>query len=208
MQYLELLEIPVVGDDPRGWGPVGTSIRENRPFWCQDFQPDPSTASWHESGAIEDWKAAASIPLHRKGVVIGALVVYSDQVNAFDEPARNLLVEMAMEISHAQHHFSNETGRFQSEQKLRMSEQHLRTVIETEPECVKLIGGTGKLMEMNAAGLARFELESVKQALKSNLSSLLLPEHREPFRDLHERVMKGECAMLEFEIEGLQGARR
>ena len=207
-RYLELLEIPVVGDDPRGWGPVGTSIREHRPFWCQDFQQDPSTAPWHAKGAIEDWNAIASIPLYRKGAVHGAFVVYSDQRNAFDEAARKLLVEMAMDISYALDRFSHEIERLQSERKLRMSEQHLRTVIETEPECVKLIGSSGKLMEINAAGLAMFELDSVEQALKSNLSSFLLPEHRQSFKDLHERVMKGESAMLEFEIEGIKGTRR
>ncbi|MEP7184893.1 MAG: EAL domain-containing protein [Rhodanobacter sp.] len=208
MSYLTLLEIPLVGDDPRGWGPVGTSIRQDQPFWCQDFKQDPATAPWHESGALKDWNAIASIPLHRKRAVFGAFVVYSDRRNAFDEAGRNLLVEMARDISYALDRFSNETERLQSEQKLRLSEQHLRTVIETEPECVKLIGRTGELIEMNAAGLAMFELDSVEQVTKSFLSSFVLPEHREPFRNLHERVMKGESATLAFEIVGLKGTRR
>lgn len=208
MGYLESLQIPLIGDDPRGWGPVGTSIREDRAFWCQDFQQDPSTIPWHERGAIAGWNAMASIPLHRQGVVVAALVVYSDQLNAFDQPAQDLLVEMAMDISFALDRFTSEADRMRSEQKLRMSEQHLRTVIETEPECVKLIGLSGNVMEMNAAGLAMLELDSLEQAKQCNLQSFLLPEHLDSFMDLHERVMKGESAMMEFEILGRKGTRR
>ncbi|MFA6230250.1 MAG: EAL domain-containing protein [Rhodanobacter sp.] len=206
--YLDSFEIPLHGNDSRSLGPVGTSIRENRPHWSQDFQHDPSTLPWREGAIAHGWKAVASLPLHQKGAPMGALVVYSDVRNAFDEPAQDLLIEMAMDISFALDRFASEADRKLSEEKLRMSELRLRTIIETEPECVKVIGREGQLLDMNAAGLAMLELDSIEQVRKCSLQSFLLPEHREPFMALHQRVMKGESGMLEFEIVGRKGTRR
>jgi PAS domain-containing protein len=45
------------------------------------------------------------------------------------------------------------TERKQAEERLRESENRWRTIIETEPECVKLVASDGTLLDMNAAGL-------------------------------------------------------
>ena len=43
--------------------------------------------------------------MHCNGVAIGAFTLYAGEANAFDEAARNLLVEMAMDISFALDNF-------------------------------------------------------------------------------------------------------
>ncbi|MGZ4969175.1 MAG: GAF domain-containing protein, partial [Methylobacter sp.] len=97
-EYLEGLQISVDENEATGQGPTGTAIREDRPFWCQDFQHDPITGPWHERGAKFGWGASAALPLHRNGAVVGVFTLYSVELNAFDQAARNLLVEMAMDI--------------------------------------------------------------------------------------------------------------
>ena len=92
--------------------------------------------------------------------------------------------------------------------KLRASENHLRTMIEAEPECVKLISPTGHLMEMNPAGLAMLEVDTLADAQHCPLLDYLQPEHRNAFRELHEKVMRGGSGRLEFEINGQRGTRR
>ncbi len=56
---------------------------------------------------------------------------------------------------------------------LRESERRLRTIIETEPECVKVVDRDGRILEMNAAGLAMLEAESLAEVLPrtSSISS-------------------------------------
>ena len=108
---LEDIEVSADAQSPFGNGPTGTAIRENRPFWCQDFPNDPATAPWHERGARSGWAASAALPLHRNGVVIGAFILDSDKTNSFDEPARDLLVEMAGDISFALDSFAHELQR-------------------------------------------------------------------------------------------------
>lgn len=87
-------------------------------------------------------------------------------------------------------------------------ESHLKTIIETEPECVKIVGQDGTLLEMNPAGLAVIEADSLDQAQGQPLIDFVVPEHRAEFASLHRRVMAGETGKLEYEVKGLRGGRR
>ena len=206
--YLQGLHIPVQSDTPNGRGPTGTAFRDDQPFWCQDFKTDPRTEPWHARGAKFGWGASAALPLHRRGSVVGVLTLYADAPNAFDQSARNLLLEMARDIDHALNNFDREVQREQATTALRDSEQRLRTIIETEPECVKVVDATGRLIEMNASGLAMLEADSLAQAQQQGLANYILTPYRTAFLALHQRVMAGETGTLEFEIEGLKGTRR
>ena len=98
--------------------------------------------------------------------------------------------------------------RHQTEARLRESEQRLRTVFESEPECVKVLGPGGELLEMNPAGLAMLEADSVAEAVAHGLLNFVVPEHRAAFAALHQRVMAGARELLEFEVVGRRGTRR
>jgi PAS domain S-box-containing protein len=92
--------------------------------------------------------------------------------------------------------------------ELAESEARLRTVLETEPECVKLIDGPGIVRMMNPAGLAMVEADAEGDVIGRQALGLVAPEHRAAFADFHERVMAGHTEVLEFEIIGLKGTRR
>ena len=100
------------------------------------------------------------------------------------------------------------TERIHAENLIRANEEHLRTIIDSEPECVKVVDRDGRLLDMNASGLAMIEADSLEQALQRPLLGLILPEHRAAFQALTENVLKGNKGTLVFEIEGLKGARR
>ena len=207
-EYLEDIDISARADSPAGRGPTGICARENRPYWCQNYGEDPATAPWRERGALFGWRSSAALALRRKGDVIGALVVYSDVTGAFDPATKTLLVEMAADISFAIDRILDERLHLQAIEDLRHSDQYLRTVIETEPECVKVVGKDGALLDINRAGLAILEVDSVEHARMLNISDFVLPECRNAFWDLHRRVMRGESGTLEFEAQGLKGTRR
>jgi diguanylate cyclase (GGDEF)-like protein len=115
-EYLDGIEITIDEDLPSCCGPTGTAVREDRPFWCQDFQHDSATSPWHERGAKYDWNASAALPLHLKGKTIGAFMLYADTEDAFDDAARKLLMEMVMDIDHALNGFEREVERLQARQ--------------------------------------------------------------------------------------------
>jgi diguanylate cyclase (GGDEF)-like protein/PAS domain S-box-containing protein len=98
--------------------------------------------------------------------------------------------------------------RMQAEAALQEREQRLRTIIETEPECIKVINSKGKLLEINAAGLAMLEADTLAEVQQQRLLHFILPEYRAAFAALHQRVMSGESGKLEFEVTGLKDTRR
>lgn len=88
------------------------------------------------------------------------------------------------------------------------SEWKLKTIVETEPECVKLLAMDGTLVQMNRAGLDMIEAESEQQVIGARVVDLVAPEHRAAFTALHQQVIGGESGVLEFEIIGLKGGHR
>ena len=140
--YLEGLDISVNVNDPKGQGPTGTAIRDNQPFWLQDFQNDPRVTTWLERAKQFGWASSASLPLCIKGKPMGALTIYSDMVQAFDEEMQKLLVGMAKDIDFALESFANEADRIAAEQALRESEEnvsHLNDLLRAAYEVQHLI---------------------------------------------------------------------
>ena len=100
------------------------------------------------------------------------------------------------------------TERKRAEVALIESENRLRAIVESEPECVKLLDINGKLLDMNPAGLAMIEADSLEQVTGALMYSLVVPEHQAAFKGLHKRIFEGETGILEFEMVGLKGTRR
>ena len=98
--YVKKLQI-YTDERPGGHGPTGTCIRTGRPYICNEYLKDPCTASWHEWARSHHLQASASIPFHRGGTIVGALMIYSDEVNCFEAQDVALLEEIAKDISFA-----------------------------------------------------------------------------------------------------------
>lgn len=96
----------------------------------------------------------------------------------------------------------------QKNRELTRREAYLRAILDAEPECVKVLDAVGLLVEMNPAGLAMLEVDSLEEAQRTPLLDHLLPEHREAFVALHREVLRGGSGVLEFEILGRRGTRR
>ena len=95
--------------------------------------------------------------------------------------------------------------RNQVEQALAQSEETLSTIIETEPECVKILALDGTLLQMNRAGLNMIQADTEEQVIGLKVVQLLLPEHRDAFNALNTKTSQGGSGSLEFEIIGLKG---
>lgn len=92
--------------------------------------------------------------------------------------------------------------------KLATSERRLRAIIETEPECVKLLAADGRVLEMNAAGLRMIEVDSFQQIAQRCVYSLVAAPDRAAFQALNEAVFAGGSGVLEFRIVGFKGGQR
>jgi len=186
-EYLHDVQITVEPDSPLGHGPTGTSVQENRPFWCQDFVHDPATQPWHEQGARFGWGASAALPLHRNGMCIGAFTLYASVANSFDEAAQNLLLEMAFDINFALEKLNREAERKRIEETLHEREQRLGNIFEQAGDGIFVITDDFRFVDSNAAGLGmlgynRDELQQLR------LSDVLV-EYERPRLDVEVPVM-------------------
>ena len=150
LAYLDGIEISANDNDPAGRSPIGTAIREGHPYWILDFLNDPLTATHHENGVRFGWRSTASLPLFRNGVAIGAFNLYSDKTNAFDEAARKLLTEMAIDISFALDNFAHEAERKLAEAKVTASELSYRRLFESSKDGILILDAvTGMIVDVN-----------------------------------------------------------
>ncbi|MBE0469157.1 MAG: bacteriohemerythrin [Methyloprofundus sp.] len=91
------------------------------------------------------------------------------------------------------------------EHALQISEAHLRTIIENEPECIKTLDAQGCLVDISPAGLVIIEADSRAEVLGLSVENLIHPEYRKAFTEMHKRVIAGEKMRMEFKIIGLKG---
>jgi PAS domain S-box-containing protein len=98
--------------------------------------------------------------------------------------------------------------RKQLELALKQSEQQFRAIFDAEPECVKVVTADGILQNMNPAGLAMIEADSLEQVLGQGICPLIELDHQQAFLEFTQQVAQGKTTTFEFEITGLKGTRR
>jgi len=197
--YLEKLDISVSADGPLGRGPTGVAIREGQPVWCQDFLNDPLTAVWHGRAAHAGLAASASLPLHRKGSVVGAIALYSGEVNAFDEPTRDLLVEMAADVSFALDNFERESQRRRMEDGLRAANERFRGLVE-QPIAGIYIIQDGRLAYVNSRAAEIVGQGTANEAIGTDPLQWIAEADRGSVAESLRRLVEGEAQSVAFDF--------
>ena len=100
------------------------------------------------------------------------------------------------------------TPQKQIERAMRDSEERFRSIVETTPECVKLVAADGTLVHMNLPGLRMVGADSADMVIGKNVYDLIDAKDRDRFRAFNERICSGEKGSLEFDIVGLHGQVR
>jgi PAS domain S-box-containing protein len=100
------------------------------------------------------------------------------------------------------------TEKKRNEKALRESEERFRAIVNTTPECVKLVALDGTLLQMNPPGLAMVGADCAEMVIGKNVYDLIAPHDRERFRAFNEGICGGERGALEFDIVGLDGTSR
>ncbi|PKU22484.1 EAL domain-containing protein [Telmatospirillum siberiense] len=183
--YMDGLTVPLDLAEPLSRAPSATSIRDNQAIWYQDlvrdFMVGPATQSWHERAKNAGFHGLASLPLHRNGIPAGCLVIYSDTTDAFDEGARELLIEMAVDISFALDNFARETERRQSVTALQASETRYRLVFQTSLDAIainRMSDGTYVDVNDGFVNIMGFDHDDVIGRKPPDISIWVNPEDR------------------------------
>ena len=82
--YMERANI-TWADTERGCGPTGTAIRTGSASWNSDILTDPNMAPWRTEALKRRYASSMAIPLMCNGEAFGALALYAEESDAFDE---------------------------------------------------------------------------------------------------------------------------
>lgn len=99
------------------------------------------------------------------------------------------------------------TERKAIELRLLANERMLRNVIDSEPQCVKVIDREGTILDMNASGLAMLEGDR-EEILGANALAWVQSGSRVQVTEALAEVFAGKSMQIEYEMMSLLGTRR
>jgi PAS domain S-box-containing protein len=114
-------------------------------------------------------------------------------------------VEMSTPAVLIVHHDITERKRI--EERLAAQERMLRNVIDSEPECVKILARDGTLLDMNQAGMRILDGDRT-DIVGKNMLDFVPSHHHERLTDALADAFAGKTVKVEFDIMGLTGIRR
>ena len=82
------------------------------------------------------------------------------------------------------------TERKQAEEVLHDSENRLKAIFDTAPECIKILDAQANLIMMNRAGLEMLQVKSLDQVKDRYVCPIITSEYRPAFMDLLKRVFQ------------------
>ncbi len=121
--YLVTLNI-TWADTERGRGPIGTAIRTGKPCITRNILSDPAFAPWREEARKRGYGSVMALPLHVNAKVVGALCIYAEEPDAFDQEEVELLSEMVNDLAYGIAALSTRTEREQAHETIRRMAYH------------------------------------------------------------------------------------
>src|SRR5882724_2638853 len=115
-------------DSERGQGPTGTAIRTGKPSWTKSIQTDPSIAPWRAEALKRGYGSNISLPLMSDGEPFGALTLYAEEPDAFNERTIEQFTELADNLAYGVIALRTREERSHAERALREAQAELAHV--------------------------------------------------------------------------------
>jgi len=97
--------------------------------------------------------------------------------------------------------------RKQNEIVIAKKENYIRTILNTDPECIKLITKDGVCLSINAAGLAMVDAESEEKVIGKLLLGIIFQKHHEEAMQMVHNAFNGISGTFEYEITSFKGRK-
>jgi PAS domain S-box-containing protein len=197
--YLEDIRILAIPDDVRGRGPTGRALREGRCIISNRFLEDPITEPWQAKAREFGIAASASIPLRRGGEVCGALVLYANTIDVFDERIAGELDVLSQTLSYAIDAADERVARRAVEARLLESQQTMRAILDAAHQSILMTTPEGDTLAINRKGAERLGM-TPQEIIGRNQLSMMPPEVAQRRRQYLTQVLAS-GAPLTFEDE-------
>jgi GAF domain-containing protein len=127
--YLERIDI-TWADSERGRGPTGTAIRTGTVSWNRDILTDPQMAPWRAEAVRRGYASSIALPLMSHGEAFGALTLYAQERDAFNESTVKQYTDLANNLAYGVIALRTREERARSEEALRESERRLQDIVD------------------------------------------------------------------------------
>ncbi len=106
---------------------------------------------WSDEALKRGFRSLMAVPITTGKRVYGALAVYSDRVDVFDDEEVALMEDVADDIAFAMTVIEAEAERKRSEEALKESEEKFRSFFETSRDIVFITSPDGTVLDVNKA---------------------------------------------------------
>lgn len=202
--YIKTLSL-TWAENPHGMGPTGVAIRTGQTVVARHLQTAENFEPWRMPALERGFQASVALPLIAKVGTLGALNVYAQEPDAFDQDEVKLLEELAGNLTYGVASLQSQVVRIQLEDTLVASEQRFRSLIENSPAGVFVVRDNHFVyanphME-RILGFARGEMIGVA------LHQVVAPKDQAILLDAHQQVVQrgfaGNFSVQALRLDGI-----
>ncbi len=184
--YLDAVDIRW-SDEKRGHGPTGIAIRTGKASLMRDIAGNPAYEPWRREAKERGYASSLALPLISEGRTLGALNIYSNQSDAFDESEMELLQELANDLAYGVFTLRARAELTRSFELQRASEERYRGLFEGNRDAILVADTQLRIIDLNPAftSLLGYTLDDLK-----GKQTLSVYEQEQEFQKLEDSLQE------------------
>ena len=188
--YLDAVKI-TWSNERTGQGPTGTAIRTGKVTINRNSVKNPIYTPWRAEALKRGYYSSIALPLTGPERIFGALTIYADDLDAFDDEEVTLLGQFAADLAYGIKTIRMRGAKEQADQALRESEQRFRAIFEGAEDPIFLKDRSLRYTQVNPAFQKLVGIPA-SEILGKKRENVLGEEASDRLRDMDLRVLEGE----------------
>ncbi len=148
-EYTDGISVSWDANRKTGQGPSGRCIRSGETQVLEDAQSDHTFVPWRERASAHGIRSSASVPIRSDGRVIGALMVYASEPNAFSAASIKLFESLADEIGFGLNKLATQA---QLEEQRRRSDRSKQKLLNALEQTISALAALVEMRDPYTAG--------------------------------------------------------
>ena len=141
-------------------------------------------------------------------IIISGLNDLQLALDALQRGAQDYLVKGEFDDAMLTRSIQYSIERKKNELALIESENRLRTILNTDPECIKLLGPNCELFEINKAGLEMIEIDDFESIKGNSILDFVVDSFKDEAAKKINDAFEGKSGLIEFEMITAKGNTR
>ena len=185
-----------------GGGPTGRCIRLRTQQVCRSIADDPTFAPWREHALKFGYASSLALPLISGADCIGALNIYSDNLQAFESEELALLAELSEDIAYGIGALRTRRERERAETQLRL----FRDLLDRSNDLIYVVDAqSARILDANDAVIRRLGYTR-EELLALRLPDFSLTARLLPWPERLRQIEAAESLIFEGELRRKDGS--